>query len=262
MKYYNIFEKVKKDNDKARKDLHPNFIITWGQAGAGKTELIKNVKNDFKNEEFVIIDADEYRKFHPNIKRFKENSLTAVIQTNEFVCELERELILYYMKKKYNVIFVTSSKDYKEITDLIDLLVFRNYKVCIYGIVTSFREGFISAQERYERQLQDENEFPRYVSFKFYIKSYKGTRDTLKKLIGDDRVSNIKLFKRTTEKIPVNLYNGNKLSDYDKVIKILKVQELITDNYEGRINELYDIKRARDAHKLEYKDLDKFLGEN
>ena len=104
MKYYNIFEKVKKDNDKARKDLHPNFIITWGQAGAGKTELIKNVKNDFKNEEFVIIDADEYRKFHPNIKRFKENSLTAVIQTNEFVCELERELILYYMKKKYNVI--------------------------------------------------------------------------------------------------------------------------------------------------------------
>ena len=182
MSYQNILNKIKEKNkEKEETEINPTFIFTWGQAGAGKTNLLKNIKEDFQKK-FVIIDADRYRAYHPNIEELKKDTTKVVLNTNELIEKLEKDLLLYYIKNKDNIVFMTSLKDYEEMSELSDILTKNNYDIYVYGMVTSFLEGFNSTQKRYKIQLEDEREVPRYVSLEFYKRSYFDTRNTLKKI--------------------------------------------------------------------------------
>ncbi len=188
--------------------INPKFIFTFGQAGAGKTSLINIIKKNYEHEKFIIIDADKYRKYYTKLDII--NNKTDIVKiTGKFIQSIEKKLLLYYINLKTNIIFVTSSKDYKEVSEIINILVNNNYKIFFYGILTSFVDAFISTQERYEKQLKSKNKTPRFVNFDFYKKSFYGTRETLQKIINDKRIFKLNFYKRANSisKIPTKISN-------------------------------------------------------
>lgn len=48
-------------------------ILIGGLPGAGKTNLIRKVKKEYANRDFVVIDADNYRILHPNYMELRKN---------------------------------------------------------------------------------------------------------------------------------------------------------------------------------------------
>ena len=63
---------------------HPLCILIGGLPGAGKTNLIEKVKMEHKGRDFVVIDADDYRKLHPNYEDLIKTPEKAVTETISF----------------------------------------------------------------------------------------------------------------------------------------------------------------------------------
>lgn len=81
-----------------------------------------------------------------------------------------------------------------------------------------------------------------------------GTRDTLKKIIKDNRIEKIKLFKR-----------GNRINDIDIEIKYKNIEEELDEDYYynkesilKRINNIYLSRIKRNANKMEFEVLEDF----
>ena len=233
MVYQNILNKIKEENkDKEETEIKPTFI-----------------------------DADKYRAYHPNIEELKKDTTKVVLNTNELIEKLEKDLLLYYIENKDNIVFMTSLKDYEEMSELSDVLTKSNYNIYVYGMVTSFLEGFNSAQKRFELQLEDEREVPRYVSLEFYKRSYFDTRNTLKKIIGDNRLKLIRLFKRgkIEDELPEKIYEGNNEAHIKKVLKILEETEKKDNNsnYIQKEEILHEKSKNNNLKKIEIEDFEK-----
>lgn len=233
---------------------NPIFVVTWGQVGAGKSMLIPIIKKDFKNEKFIVIDSDEYRKYYPDLKNIIIEPATIAIKTGPFIRNIEKDLLLNYIKSKNNIIFVTSSKDYDEINELCNILKKYNYQIYLYGMLTSFSKAFIASQERYETQLKRQKEIPRFVDFNFYKKSFFGTRYTLKEIIKNNEIKQINMFERgaTRDDLPKKII-------YRDVYKYLNENDSLYDkSIINNLNALYEKRIARKAPKVEIDVLDEF----
>ena len=66
-------------SNKILNEQNPKAYLLGGQPGAGKS-ILNNYTKKINNDNIIIINADEYRKYHPNFK------------------EIEKEYGIYYPK--------------------------------------------------------------------------------------------------------------------------------------------------------------------
>jgi chloramphenicol 3-O-phosphotransferase len=59
--------------DRFTSQEHPKAIILAGQPGAGKGSLVRAVRREF-NDDIFPVDPDEQREFHPEAKRWQQES--------------------------------------------------------------------------------------------------------------------------------------------------------------------------------------------
>ncbi|WP_338868035.1 zeta toxin family protein [Spirosoma sp. SC4-14] len=50
----------------------PRGILLGGQPASGKTALMRNIRQEFNEVKFIVINGDEYRQFHPRAKKISE----------------------------------------------------------------------------------------------------------------------------------------------------------------------------------------------
>lgn len=186
-------EEFKKALDRIKKDFvpyncysdNPLFIFAGGQPGSGKTALVDTIKCDNKNVNFVTIDLDEFRKYHPDFEDIKNNhKKDGVILTNSFAFEIENEMLKYVQENKLNTINVSTLRNTELIEKSIEEKILPNgFKVKIYIIAVSPEESYLSTLTRYEEQQKNMNSVARFTSKEFHDEAYEGLSNTIKKII-------------------------------------------------------------------------------
>ena len=251
--------------DISKSDNFPLIIFLGGQPGCGKTALIESVKNEYSNRDFCIIDADNYRQFHPNLNLLKKCSTTAVIETSKFANDLELHLIEYALKQKKNIIHVSTLRATDTMLNLIYNYAFSSgYKVGICAMSVPFLESALSCEERYETQLSEPNSVPRFTSFDFMKSSDDCFINTIKILENDSNIEFINVYKRCDNTLPERIYSSRSAdNEYSCALDAIynnrssQEKQLLYNNLNQRLQHLYDLKTTRNADKVEFESLEK-----
>ncbi len=149
-----IFANVKVSNN-------PIFVFATGPSGAGKTGLEVKIEYDFPEQEFITLDIDEFRVYHPDIKEILSDYWTISADlTTSFAKDVRDELLNLALKQGYSVIFSASinrvEKAQKMIADIP-----KSYQIGLYAVITHPLEYRLTAEERYEREVFRKDFVPR-----------------------------------------------------------------------------------------------------
>ena len=100
-----IFEQKKYDLLKGIKtNENPIALILGGQPASGKSSLAKIYTTKHSDENFLFVNGDLYREFHPNYKELIKDSENYSKETQMFSNVFTEELIKEAQKNKFNII--------------------------------------------------------------------------------------------------------------------------------------------------------------
>lgn len=97
------FEKIKLLKGLERQEKPLAFIL-GGQPASGKSNLANVIMRQFPDKNFLFVNGDIYRDFHPNAKELKKDPQTFSEKTQIFSNFFTEELIKEAIKNKYNII--------------------------------------------------------------------------------------------------------------------------------------------------------------
>ena len=166
------------------KSEEPMFILAGGQPGSGKTALISTIKQQHPDLSFVVIDLDDYRKYHPDFEEIKnKHKKDGVLLTNSFAFSIENHMLAYAISHKMNVINVSTLRN----TKMIQKSIMQNikpsgFKVEAYVLAVSPDESYCSTLQRYKEQQKNPNCIPRFTEKEFHDLSYQNLDLTIKQL--------------------------------------------------------------------------------
>ena len=214
---------------------YPKLVFAAGQPGSGKTGLIKNIKKDFKETQFITIDMDNYRMYHPKLKNISTDMVDFIEYTNDFSIQIEKDMLEYCLKNRMNFIHVGTMRVYEYLNKIvISYAKSQGYDIGLYALAVTNAERKISEKLKEEEQRKEnEGKYVRVTSEKFIDEADKGFQNSVKIMSDSKDISNIKIFirgKNSTEN-PILVYDDKEQKGkifknaYDALIKIRQNQE-------------------------------------
>ena len=180
---------------------HPKAIILAGQPGAGKGGLVRATRNEFSGD-VLVIDPDEQREFHPDAKRWQQESPYSWSQkTNADAGAWAGELRDAGVERRVNLIVDTTLGDAKSATRLIEGLQKAGYEVEVRAVATHRLESEHGVDERFTRRIDLEG-VGRDVPLEFHDKVYRDLPENL------DRI-------REATGVPMRIYDRSGAELYD-----------------------------------------------
>ncbi len=258
-----IIEEICRKEIKEKKiNEQPLCVLLGGLPGSGKTNLVKQIQEEYKEHDFVIIDTDNYRKLHPDYELLIKTPEKAINETSDFSNKIEAELIKKAIEERCDIISVTTLRATEAINKILyEPAVKVGYRIeaCIMSVPIS--ESGLSAQNRYERQIAD-GECPRFTPMSFIETSFQGIRETIQMLQRKSDNPTIKVYNRGRgeNSMPIEFYNNKeKNARYSCALEafINPIKSLDNKNALEQINELYKIKKKRNADSIEYASLER-----
>lgn len=258
--------KILKENIVASKkeSSQPKVILLGGLPGAGKTQLCNSVLKENSPREFVVIDVDDYRKYTPDLDKNYIPTTEMVNKTASFCNKVADELLEYALQERKDIIVNTTLRETDLILNFInDRFMPLGYEIDICMLATTIEESFISAQERYEEQLE-EGEVARFTTMTFIKDSDEKISETIGKLGRLSSVHSIKVFKRGEGEVdyPILVYGSNQqlktYSSAEEAIDDCKKKEKLKENPKkqlSRIKEVYLKRKDRNATCEEFQEL-------
>lgn len=240
-----------------QKHSKPKCILIGGLPGAGKSNLVEKIVKQYSDRDFVVIDADNYRKLHPDYKEITKEPETAIFKTIDFANAIESELIKKSFISGLDIISVSTLRATEAINKILyEPAIENGYEIELHIISTPIAECALSAQQRYEEQIKSK-EFPRLVGVGFIKDSLKGIRETIQLMQSKPNVPLINIYNRGIDKqsepevvysnyYPNNRYNG-------LVDALLNPRKFVTSSDAAVIiKKLYEIKENRGASETEF----------
>ncbi|MBO5477009.1 MAG: zeta toxin family protein [Clostridia bacterium] len=176
----------------------PVAIILGGQPGAGKSFLIKEAKKDFLDKDIVVINGDEYRRWHPRSKEIlNSDEEKYAFYTDPDVREWTSNLFEKAIKNKYNIIFEGTMRT-NRICDTIKRLKEEGFIVKIKVLAVHEIDSRISTIERYESQLNYEGH-GRKTPVDSHINAYNGMINTLEDIEAERMFDTLEILTRKGE---------------------------------------------------------------
>ena len=131
----------------------PEGIITGGTPGAGKSVFVKLAKNRL-NDNLLVIDGDQYRKFHPNFAKLQKlvGSDIAFV-TGPFYGKMVRNILTKAMDHKYNVIIESTFKSVDSPLDYLKALKAAGYTTTVNIVAVDKEVAWQSTIERKEKMI-------------------------------------------------------------------------------------------------------------
>lgn len=199
-----------------KRNTQPLCIFVGGVPGAGKTNLVEKIKNDYPQRDFIVIDKDEFRMLDPNYNEFIKGKKDIIEATRDFSTMLEIEMLKTSILNGYDIISVSSmraTEDIENFTYKIAKNSGYNIGACILSVPVS--ECFLSAQDRYEEQIK-RGECPRNPSLEFLQKTKEGIRNTIIMLQRKPDKPFIRIYNRAYNKegLPIQIYDSTVSKNY------------------------------------------------
>ena len=204
--------------DDVRKEKQPVAIILGGQPASGKTAIFELLQNKiFPDKQFVIINGDEYRSFHPRSDKIlfeygKDYANKTQIFANKLVEFLKEECI----KKRYNFILESTFRNIETIKNTSEELKKDNYKTAVHALSVPYWDSILGIFERYERQIELTGT-GRFSPITTHNEAFTALPKNLKICFQDQFFDEIFIYKRTS--LGLEGIKVNSVSDIDSQMK-------------------------------------------
>lgn len=239
----NIIKSIKEDINKNASYEKPKIIFIGGIPGSGKTLLINKTKEMFSNEDFAVIEADNYRMYLNNSSFVEDTAKDANF--------LEEQAIYYAIENKKNIINISTLRAYEFIDNLIKEKVLKNnYEIYFYIIVTNELESVLSTYERYIIDKNNSKSFARLNKLEYFTSACEGFKKGFEYLTKQDYVKEVKLFKRgefMSLPIEINSTIEEEINNQMKNINHKEIEKRI-ENIRKKLYEEYERKEFENIY--------------
>ena len=177
----------------------PKGYVIGGQPGSGKALLLRKIAM-MNDKNIAVINADEYRKYHPKYYSFlKIYGKEASKFTSEFATKMTEAIISEVIKRKFNVVVEGNFKNFKNSLKTIKLLKDSGYETSAYIVTTDPAISYASCMERYEKALKDDPKNARFVSKEYHDLVFENLNLNLNKIENREYIDELKVFKRSED---------------------------------------------------------------
>ena len=225
-----------------KKKENPTVYFLGGQSGAGKSKL-----KDRIGKENLVIDVDEFRKYHPNyFGLYKKYGKESAKYTHNFASAVADELVKKSIENKVDVIVDGTLKSIKTPKERAEEYKKNGYSLEINTMVVKPEKSFLSNLMRYE-ELVEEKKIPRLAPKEIHDECVKNFPATVSELYKAKLFDNIKLLIKSKNILYIFLffiynikkrgenmeYNqkkiGNKIKKrrMDKVLRLVAAYSLV-----------------------------------
>lgn len=229
---------------------NPLLVVVGGQSGAGKSALINYTTEMSSQRNFVIIDNDNFRSFHPfddEIKKSYPDLYTAA--TDQLGLGVTADVIAYFMENKYDIIFHQTLKNNRIADDAITKFRNAEYTVCVRAFAVPYIESKMSQIERCLTQI-DKLGYCRYVRKTDHDAAVKGLPETIDYIEKTGKYDSLEIYKRSKDiSKPTLVYSRINPETEETTIKTLSncEQVLLEDEKFGFEDEKFGFEDAKDA---------------
>lgn len=259
-----ILQDIKKQSYANKKPVsNPTFYIVTGQTGSGKSNLTSYLYS--KEENIVVIDSDKYKAYRPDSQEILDEHLAEYAFLTAPDSYLHRdEMLVDAMKSKYNILVDLAVSEKEGLLVNTDLLRKLGYNIEIHVLGVSSLNSLISLHERYEAQLELNDNAAKLTSIERHDDSYTA----LNKIIMEEqrkKGTKINVYKRGTKRpfIPEEIYNqtdknGRYSCPYEALIDA-QAQDLqkTLPTFEKKYNVLANQMEVRQAPQKQIEQLEK-----
>lgn len=142
----------------------PYAIVVAGVSGSGKSTCIANLLEKISLNYFPI-QADDYRKFHPKLKEYREKfgNDQAYKKTGNFAHRFAIELLNKAFDKQLNILYETTFGNIETATNLLDTFKEKQYQIYVIALPINIELSILRNQQRYESKISAGNTLPRIV---------------------------------------------------------------------------------------------------
>ena len=193
----NAIERYWQENEfDFKENKNPTVIFLAGQPASGKGQL----KNEIDNN-FLIVDVDDFRKYHPDyFKLYRKYGKESAKYTHEFASEVADELIKKGADLKVNILVDGTLKSFEKPFERAKFLNEQNYVCEIRAVVTKPEKSSLANLLRYE-ELIERKRIPRLAPPEVHDQCVKNFPSTITKLFKTGFFKQVLLFNRNRELI-------------------------------------------------------------
>lgn len=246
MKYdvdYLTYRKVFQDiissltRNEALKKNHA-VLFLGGQPGAGKSTFSSM---DYNFTDYIVIDGDQYRRYHPDYKSIAENDIDKMAElTQPFVNRVVEDLIVQLSKEGYNLIIEGTLRDASVPIATSRLLKKQGYMTELYVIACDACESWESTVSR-AKLMQEIGQTPRIVPIEKYESIVKNLPQSLQAIEESGTMDKIMVINRECKIIwrndvqETDHYRTPAFRTLEKVLNLSKWDECL-ENYKNEIS--------------------------
>lgn len=178
----------------------PSAVLLAGQSGAGKTILSAMLNRTFGGDAFFI-NADEYRRFHPNYRKLYEAFGTdSASMTSSFSSAVTERLIEGLSEQKINMIIEGTGRTTEVPHHTAELLIGQSYGVELAAIAVRPVVSLCSTLLRFYK-MNEGGTIPRATAMDAHDHVVAVLPDNLDKLNADPVLSRVTIWTRELDKI-------------------------------------------------------------
>lgn len=174
-------------------DDQPTLIFLGGQTGSGKS----TISNQYREDNFLIIDAAAYRRFHPDNDRLtKENPLTAAQLMRPDTNLWAKQLAQYAAKHKLNTVIETTFDNPESIIELAAIFSKEHYNTNLVLISAPEKTSWLATLKRFEQAYEQDPASACPVSKAQHDAQYRAIPETLREVYDKQAVSHLRIIDR------------------------------------------------------------------
>ena len=188
------------DKSDLKKVNNPKGYVLGGQPGVGKSKILKNIGLKH-NLNVVIINADDYRKYHPNYKEFQEKFIeNSPKYTASFSARMTEAIIKKALDERYNIAIEGTFRTCETPINTLKILKEAGYETTVAIQTCDKKISWKSCLERYNKALKINPLLARYTDKNHHDLVVKNLAKNIKVVKDSGLVDNLKIFTRTLSK--------------------------------------------------------------
>ena len=189
-----IFESKKEQIlKKIHSDNNPIAVLLGGQPASGKSRLTDRVIENHPEKDFLVVNGDRFRVYHPEHEELLKNSLTYSKETQIFSNIFTEKLIAEAQKHRFNIIIEGTMRN-KDVP-LSTAKAFKDVGFMVEAYVISSPELFseIGIYSRYQREVNSTGS-GRLADINSHNEAVKGLLFSVDSLFRNNAVDKIAIY--------------------------------------------------------------------
>ncbi len=161
----------------------PHMELIVGQPGAGKSTIISLIIGNFDtDEEPVIVNLDEIRKYHPSYENiFRARPFELALHTQGDSWRWTKRLLRDARRARNHVIYETTLRYLDPTINIIQSFLAEDYTFNLHALAVHERKSILGIYARYERDLKNTG-IARWIPLDFHDQTYAVYPDNVHRL--------------------------------------------------------------------------------